>query len=119
MYTLKDLWQSILTALMRFWDNRFVLEQDEYVAFLRLQIEREQAENKRLINVISDFAIGPKESNPADERKVYQPIVRRDWRSEARRLTEESRKQRAQMDAEKANTSVKSIEQLEDELEIG
>lgn len=121
MYSLSDLWQSILTAFIRFWDNRFHLKTDTYFEFIKMQLEMERAEKSKLLNVIRDISIPSMRDGEEEEKELPKPIGVPNWRTKARELEAQQREKAKQLRQEFEDKKLKPIqaqtaEELEQEL---
>ena len=124
MYKLSDLYQAILGAVIRFWDNRFQVKQDAVSYTLGLEIERLRAENSKLINSILSR---PEIKTESVEREIEtpRPIGKPSWKDAARKLEAESRQRKLEIEEGKRALgiktnpeSVRSVEALEEELGV-
>ena len=116
LYTLGTVWQSVLGAFIRFWDNRFEHAPDEIVNLLRLQFDRLRSENRELMKIIREIHSSPSVSEET-ENEMPKPIGRKHWREIAREREEKSRRLRADIDAAKAAKSPVSVPATIDALE--
>jgi hypothetical protein len=119
----KLLWQSILAALIRFWDNRFHQKPNETIRILELELERERREKEKLQDVIISIAApSPLKKDEEDNEVELKPIGTPHWRARAKQLEDMQRQKRAEMDRAKPvkieNMAVKTAEELEVELGV-
>lgn len=122
MYRIQDLWQSILTAFIRFWDNRFQLNVTEDTNYLlKLELERS---HKLVLSLIDKISSRPESiESPTKYEEEPKPIGPVHWRAQAAKLTADSIKRRKELEAEmkalKVNPKAnESIEALEKELGV-
>lgn len=127
MFTLKDVWVSFLSAIIRFWDARFQPQENETVYLLKLELERERAEKVKLLNSVLEHLNKPVISEIEENEKLPKPIGTLNWRARAAQLTADSVKRRLareQNEAEARNAlnqsanSIQSVEDLEKELNV-
>lgn len=95
--SIKDIYYSILSAMIRFWDNRFHEKVNPLIQLYELELQRERNENSRLLDVIANLAsstssiIKTAESN--EEVKDFEPIQTHQvpWRVRVKQLEKEHR----------------------------
>lgn len=128
MYKLADLYQAVLGMMIRFFDNRFNLKENETAYLLKLELEKSQTENRKLVNSVLENLNSSRSEVSNESIAIPQPIGTASWKVKARKLEDDSRKRRQMINeveiATKNTTGVnpeatRSIEALEDELGIG
>lgn len=113
------IWVSFTEAITRFWNNRFIRENDQIV-YLRMELAKSQSENSKLLGYILEMANPAKvEAEPELDLSNFKPVNQREpWHVRQRRLEQESRNKAIQLASEARENleKTKSTEDLEDEL---
>ena len=130
MFSLYDVWVSFLSAVCRFWDNRFNHKISPELELLRLELDRAHHQINQLNKVILEIASPSPVNNQQEEQAIPEPIGQKHWRVRARELEEQKRAERKKIDDEfRANQErmtvhadgykSETVEELEAELGIG
>lgn len=113
---MKELWDSMLRAWIRFFDNRFQIARDEPLDWLRMELQKERNEKNELMHFVLSLNAHsePEEESYSGDMKpigrTYTPFSI----TRARKEKEQSDKAR-EIRARAANEN-KSTAQLEKEL---
>src|SRR5882757_1362365 len=119
MQHIKLVFESLCRALIRFFDNRAVLNTD--VEYYRMELDLAHKETQRLVSLL----VEPKITAEVEtEQTDYKPIGNspyKSWNVKRRELEQASRLKAIQLDSEarQAIEKSKTTEELEDELGIG
>lgn len=112
------LYESVMGAIIRFWDNRFILHRDNEINYLKLEIEKERLEKRKLMDFILELN-KPIDKIPDTPLEDYKPLNQNiPWRSRKMQLEQNDRKEfdKLKRDAEIRLEEAKSTEELEAEL---
>lgn len=123
---MNEIIESIRSAIIRFWDNRFTVEDrtNDEIRYLRIQLDIERTEKKRLLDLIIELQ-SPKSavSEPFDENQTKPISSSRQvpWHIMRQRLEAEARNKARDL-ANEARVNIernKTTEELEQELLAG
>lgn len=119
-----SMWTAFVEAIVRFWNNRFQLKNEEII-YLRQQIERLEFERKQLTErlMVPQFV----ETKEDEEEKTFEPLTTNryiPWHERRRKLEQASRaeairlQQEAATQVERDNNPgrAQTIQELEDQL---
>ena len=120
---LKAVYESFIRAAIRFFDNRFL--QDNEVEWYRIELDKLRIENQRLVNVIIQMNRPESASPVQNDETEWKPLVGFETVSQKRRRLERESYNRLQSNIAQAReeTSRKAAqamttEQLEEELGV-
>ena len=118
---IKESFDSFCRAIIRFWDNRFL--PDDEKNYLRLEVDKLRLDNSKLLSHIIELTSPRIETGEASEPKEFKPVnlFQEPWHMKQRKLEAESRYKAARLknEASDALNQFKSTEELEAELGIG
>lgn len=111
------IYESACSAVIRFFENRFLLNDE--VAFLRLELEKERSEKNKLLNHILELNRTPSVELQNSAEFVPQQVTGTlSWDARRRQLEAESRNKAIELrrEAAVAINSAKTTEELEHAL---
>lgn len=115
MQLIKILYESIIKAMIRFWDNRFIKNTD--IDYFKMALERQQDEYRELVkNITTQKTTNIQPESDETEWKPVQSFV--PWHIKRQQLESASRQKAIDL-AREAKINIeksKSTEQLENEL---
>lgn len=122
MQLIKLVYEAFCRSLIRFFDNRFVKNND--VEYYRIEMEKLRQEHKQLLDVLvfktSSLTAQINTSETNNESSNWQPAREgyKSWETQRRELEAASRKRAQELatEAKRALASTKSTEELEAEL---
>lgn len=118
MFKLSDLWQALLSACIRFLDNRFQPKENEALYVAKIELERTHSLVRLMTDKLSNQSLNEVKAEP--EQELPKPIGTPNWRVKARQLEKESRRRAELIREAKESTSpiAQEINNLEKEVGI-
>jgi hypothetical protein len=117
MTLIKLVFESLCRALIRFFDNRFIRDDD--VEWYRMELNQSRIETQKLL----DHFVTPKPVTLVTEDEDYQPITPKKFKSfdQKRKELEQASRMQAMKLADEARSAIeksKTTAELEEELGI-
>lgn len=105
MYLLVELYESVINAFIRFWENRF--RQSDEISFLRLELAKLHNERVKLLNYILELnkSLNEDESGPIDTVKLPLPNKYVPWSAKKHQLEKDAQERADKLSEVKLNTS--------------